>query len=193
MAIQRNAPLIHWNFFLALEDDLDRLSRFIDLSGNNDTYSIEIARLLLSASSEVDIVLKQLCKQIDSSSSASSIGGYFDVVSIRIPDFFTFQVTIPRHELTLTPWIDWIARETPPLWWSDHNKVKHTRHQNFSRANLKNCLNALAGLYISVLYLHRPEAEAGRLLGLPKLFNVSDAHFGGTQMGRFGNSFKYKF
>lgn len=41
MAIQRAAVPSHWNYFIALEEDLDRLARYVDLSGLNDnTYSI---------------------------------------------------------------------------------------------------------------------------------------------------------
>lgn len=44
MTIHRAATLGHWNYFLALEHDLDQLSRFVDFSGNDDSYSLEIER-----------------------------------------------------------------------------------------------------------------------------------------------------
>ena len=190
MGIHRQGTLIHWNFFLAMEEDLDRLSRFIDFSGNDDAFSIEIARSFLGSCSEVDVVLKQLCKSINPNSIAGSINAYFNEVSETFPNFQSFEVTVPRLGLTLHPWEDW-NKDHPPFWWKDHNKVKHHRHDHFEKANLKNCINSIAALYVAVLHLYKEQAKAGELLQFPKLFNVSDKHFGGVQMGRFGNSYCY--
>ena len=192
MAILRSHSYVHWNYFLALEEDLDRLSRYVDLAGGNDaTYSIEIARLFLGASSEVDVVLKQLCRKHNSESAATTINAYFEVVSKACPNFIGFEVQIPRYGLTLHPWSDW-GEGRPPIWWQDHNKVKHHRDEHFSKANLKNCLNSVAALFVAVLHLYEELGRNGELLQLPRLFNVEDQHFRGTQMGRYGNSFKYE-
>lgn len=191
MVIKRKNTLIHWNYFLALEEDLERLARFVDFSGNDDTYSLEIARILLGASSEVDVVLKELCLKINPQSTASSINAYEAEISQALPNFKHFEVTIPKHELTYQPWINW-ANNTPPNWWIAHNKVKHYRHTHFDHATLQNCLNAIGALYIAVLHLYESEATNGDLLQLPRLFNVADAHFGGVSMGRHGHSFLYK-
>lgn len=191
MSIVRQETLIHWNFFLSIEEDLDKLARFVDFSANDNTYSIEIARLFLAASAEADVVLKQLCKSLNPDSDASSINIYYKYILNNIPRFKDFEVILPRYGLTLTPWTDW-NEVHPPFWWQDHNKVKHYRHEHFQKANLKNCLNSIAGLYVSVLYLYKPQAENGELLQLPKLFNVGNAYFGGTMMGRYGHSFKYR-
>lgn len=191
MGIAREKTLLHWNFFLALEEDLETLSRYIDFSSNDEVYSIEIARLFLNSCSEVDVILKQLCKAINPDSTASSINNYYNEIQKVFPQFFDFEVTIPRLGLTLTPWIDW-KENNPSFWWQHHNKVKHHRHENFEKANLKNCLNSVAGLYVAVLYLYQQQAETGELFQLPKLFNVSDKYFAGTKMGRYGNSFVYR-
>jgi hypothetical protein len=191
MGIQRQPSLIHWNYFLAVEEDLQRLARFVDFAGNDDTYSIEIARLFLSSCSEVDVVLKQVCKAVNSASVADSIDQYFPFVTGYFPNFVEFEVKIPRFGLTLRPWQDWKQSQSP-FWWQHHNKVKHQRHDHFEKANLKNCINAVAGLYISVLHLYKPQAEAGELQQLPHLLNVADQYFAGTTMGRYGHSFSYR-
>ncbi len=191
MGIQRQDTLIHWNYFLAIEEELEKISKYVDFSGNDDVYSIEIAKLFLSACSEVDVILKQLCKSLNPQSSASSINAYFAEISNKINRFNNFEVTIPRLGLTLHPWEDW-TDNNPPFWWQHHNKVKHHRHEHFEKANLKNCLNSVAGLYIAVLYLYQQHAGNGELLQLPKLLNVGDAYFGGVGMGRNGHYFNYK-
>ena len=190
MGIQRQETLLHWNYFLAIEEDLDKLSRYVDFSGNDNVYSLEIARLFLSACSEVDVILKQLCKAINPQSGADSINAYFSEIANNFEQFINFEVTIPRLGLTLHPWTDW-QNNQPPFWWQHHNKVKHHRHENFDKANLKNCLNSIAGLYVAVLYLYQQHATSGDLLQLPRLLNVGDAHFAGISMVRHGHSFSY--
>ena len=57
MAIIESKKLHHWQYFLAVEADLHRLSCFIEFSTDNfQAYSIELVRILLASSAEVDIV-----------------------------------------------------------------------------------------------------------------------------------------
>ena len=50
MALDQASQPFHWAYFLALEDDLYTLSRYVEIAKPNyETYSIEISRLLLSA------------------------------------------------------------------------------------------------------------------------------------------------
>jgi hypothetical protein len=192
MGIKRQDTLIHWNYFLSIEEDLCKLNRYVDFSKYNDaTFSIEIARILMAASSEVDVILKQLCLAIDPSSTAKNINQYHDPIVGFISDFKQFKVTVPSQGLELQPWISW-TNNTPPLWWTANNKVKHERHQHFEKASLKNCLNSVAGLYISVIHLYHDQAKKGELHQLPKTFNVTDDHFGGISLTRYGPSFRYK-
>lgn len=192
MGIIRKQSLIHWNYFLTIEDDLSVLSRYVDFSEkNSSTFSLEIAKILMAASAEIDVVLKQLCISLNSKTKATNINEYYNAIVTLLPEFKTFKVTIPTQCIELTPWSLW-KKGKPPQWWQANNKVKHHRHEHFEQASLNNCLNSVAALYISVLYLYHDEATNGRLLKLPKLFNVADEFFGGTTMGRYGHSFKYK-
>ena len=191
MGINHTHSPIHWNYFLALEDDLDRLARYVDLSkANENTFSIEIARLLLSSSAEVDVVLKLLCKKIDPTSNALSINSYFPIINNEINEFKNFEITIPRFGLSLKPWSNW-TDNTPPLWWQAHNKVKHHRDDHFEKATIKNCVNALAALYIAVLYIYRNENNDELVLQLPKLLHVADGKFGGASLGVYGITFRH--
>jgi hypothetical protein len=188
MGVAQLSTPIHWNYFLALEDDLYQLARYVEFNeANYGTYSIEIARLLLSASAEVDSVLKQLARRIEGTDTPDNIGDYFKPVTGFAPRFVNFEVTIPRHGLTLHPWEGW-SKKAPPLWWTAHNKVKHQRHEKFDMATLKNCINAMAALLISVLHLYDDEAKKGMLVGLPKLFTVPPKMGGAQQWTELGHS-----
>jgi len=105
----------YWEYFLSIEDDLVRLSRYIELAeANYKTYSIELSRIILASSSEFDVIAKALCKAIDSSSSASNIDEYRGVILSRFPKFPTMQIKIPRYNLSFKPWESWNNQLNPP-------------------------------------------------------------------------------
>lgn len=183
MAIEISRSLPHWNYLLTLEDDLLHLSRFVDFSGNRNTYSLEISRLLMAACAEVDVVMKQLCKRCDPKSSASTIGAYHKIVSQHAPALKSFKVTMPRFGLSMRPWVSWTQQKSPG-WWMAYNKVKHHRHTHFKEATLKNSLNSVAGLFIAVLFLYRPEARKGLLAPPLRLLDVSKKHSLGQYVDR---------
>jgi hypothetical protein len=170
MVIKETSSLLHWNYFIALEYDTERLSRYVEFTTNNfRTYSIEIAHLLLAASSEVDVVARQLCQHLNSSLNADNIDDYRNTIRPLIPELENSIVSLPRHGLELIPWQNW-QNDQNPNWWSDHNKVKHQRNAYFEKANLTNVLNAMAGLFLLILYFYRDEVQGGRIEPPPVLF-----------------------
>lgn len=171
--------LHHWNFFLSLDQDVSRVARYIEPTpGNYSCYSLELARLLFAASSEVDVVAKQLCKKLAPDVSAENIAAYRKVMLANFPDFPLSQVEIPRFGIAFRPWEAWSSSDSPataknPPWWSAYNNVKHQRHTHFSDANLEHALQAVAGLFVLLLYCYPEEAEHGRLSPDPTLYRVS--------------------
>lgn len=159
----------HWNYFLCIEEDILRLSRWIEFSpGNFECYSIEIARLLMTVSAEVDVVAKLVCKSLDKSSTADSIVKYQAEIMAKFPTINQALASIPRFGIDLYPWDEWVKPKTPPKWWSDTNKVKHHRSSEFRRATLANLLNAAGGLVIMLTLLYRERPNS--LFPLSQLF-----------------------
>ena len=157
MITETHKPNIYWNYFLSLEDDFEKISRFIEIcSDNNNTYSIELARNMLASCSEVDVVLKELCKLLsnDFNFQRPNIDNYRDVIAEEIPVFCKEKVYIPRYGRRLIPWTNW-GKEKNPFWWDGYNKVKHQRTEFFKLAKLKNALNAMAGLLIAIYYYYK--------------------------------------
>jgi hypothetical protein len=157
MAIEEKESLLHWNYFLAIESDLEKVSRFIEFTKENfGVYSIELAHLLLASASEVDVVAKGICRFLKEGNRARSINGYRTTITNYLPLFVQEEVFVPRYNLTLQPWSNWIRAENKnPLWWRSYNQVKHQRHEHFKKANLKNVLNAVGGLLITVFYFYK--------------------------------------
>src|SRR5258708_3058108 len=77
-----NNTRLHWNYFLALEKDLEAVSRFIEFCPDNlNTYSIELAHLLLSSASEiVDTLAKCICVILDPNAKPPNIDQYRAII-----------------------------------------------------------------------------------------------------------------
>jgi hypothetical protein len=141
----------HWNYLLAIERDLDEISRYVEFDERNfGCFSIEIDRVLLASAAEVDVVCKQICRSINTRSKAERISRYRTEIVPAFPNIPNFQVLLPRFGLTLTPWDDWNKSGGVPFWWTAYNKIKHHRDSEYHRADLKNTLNSIAGLFVMV-------------------------------------------
>jgi hypothetical protein len=164
---------IHWAYFLALEDDLYQLSRFVEISKENfSTYSIECTRLLLASCSEAEVALKLAAGL----SKSKSLGDCFVPLSGDVKKLVNGRVLVRRSGLEIQPWLDWTAKAYP-TWWQAHNAIKHDRSQNYKEANLGNALSSLAGLFAALLfYLRRKGVRA--VFPAPRLFRASDELLG---------------
>ncbi len=143
----------YWPYYFSLEADLENLSRYVEFTESNfSTYSIEMVRLYLSICSEIDVVLKELCKEISPKLSAKNINNYRQIISDELKDFNGQAAICYKYGLSFIPWKSW-EENISPDWWSNYNKVKHQRNEFYNKANLKNVLESLAALYLVNIYL----------------------------------------
>jgi hypothetical protein len=167
--IKVKANKLHWNYFLALEQDLERISRYIEFCKPNlKVFSIELAHLLLAAGSEVDVLAKCICEIIAPAAARANIDHYRlnitkeENLPIRAgpsnalsPNPATkisaLRVHILRYGLAFIPWENW-ARQKNPAWRTCYNNVKHERNHYFHEASLQNAVNALGALLIMNYY-----------------------------------------
>lgn len=159
MGIITTQSKIHWNYFLALEKELEVLSRYVELREENfETFSIQLAHLLFAASSEVEVVLKLLCERIDPENKKGGIENYRAIITSTFTELPHVNVYVSRYGLELIPWDQWKPENKgSPLWWRGYNKVKHKRDEYFHEATLKNVLNALSALLVTIIYYHAHE------------------------------------
>lgn len=161
--IHFTTPKHHWNYFLAIEKDLEKISRYIEFCSDNlQTYSIELAHILLSASSEVDVIMKQLCSIVAPGGAFDNINQYKATITALIPDLINEPISIPRYGMSYRPWENWNGADNPE-WWKSYNRVKHQRNNHYSEANLHNTINSVGALLITSTYYYRYafSAEAG--------------------------------
>jgi hypothetical protein len=108
---------LHWNYFLALERDLDAVTRYIEFTeGNFDVYSIELAHLLFAAASEVDVVAKLLCARLTPNARHTNIDEYREALVPALPNLPTLKISVPRYGLSFAPWLEW-GNGINPVWW----------------------------------------------------------------------------
>jgi hypothetical protein len=140
----------HWDYYQALEEDVARVRRFIDFSHENlKTFSIELARQLVAATQEVDVLFRQICAKCGG--DAQSESGYREFFAmgdyVKIRDI---QISVHGCGLKFTPFKDWV--HDAPAWWTANNKIKHERHTHFQHATLENVLSAVSALLIANIY-----------------------------------------
>lgn len=155
----------YWNYFLLIDKDLMKTNRFVQHSNNNlNAYSSEFARIILTSCAEIDTICRLLCKEIDNSCDFpddSTISGgiqeYCKLILTKYPKLPTTEINITTLEDKIRPWDGWQLppHYQSPLWWKDHQLIKHYRHKHFEKANLANAMFALASLFVLLMYLHK--------------------------------------
>lgn len=162
----------HWGYYLILEKDFLEIERYISFElGNNylytnaskktkaidnsKCYSNEFIKQYQIICSEVDVVLKSICEEINVGSTADKMEDYTEEILNEWSDIVNQKVKVRGIELQ--PFMNWSRKPQykSPDWWTPYNGVKHKRLQNYKKANLKNTMNSLAGLFILEQYFSR--------------------------------------
>jgi hypothetical protein len=158
----------HWSHMLAIEQEIIKTSRYVELHKKNyKTFSTEFTKLILTICSEIDVTAKLLCKKIDNEkwknitatlkkNEKPDMKIWRQFMQGTIPSISTLTITIPSHNLDLTPWEN-LNEEYPISWWYEHNLLKHRRDKNYKFGNLKNVLVAFAALISILLYFYGTE------------------------------------
>jgi len=155
---------IHWNYFISIEDDLNRLSRFIEFDKNNENvFSIELVRLLLSSSSEFEVVSKEICLL---KRPGEKVGNFREKLFSIFPILPDLELIIPRYNLNNIPLENWKSNKDAD-WWTSYNLVKHMRQRHFELANLKNVIESIGALYIINLFYYNSLQEQNNGKNVP--------------------------
>jgi len=181
--------LTHWNYFLAIEQDLINLSRYIEFCEDNfKVYSIEIARIIMASTQEIDVVMKEICKNKGGLSRSET--GYRTFIPTIYPKLMDRKIEVPKYELSFIPFAEWKLNKTPN-WWTANNKIKHQRNTHFSKASLGNMLNSVCGLMITNLYFYHTTNQLDEMYsGSQILYPVNIIN--GVQPTAFGLAPLYK-
>jgi hypothetical protein len=157
-----------------IEKEFRRAIQYVSLSDDNgDTYSDFFVKIILQIGSEIDVVAKALCKEINPRSTADKIDKYRSELLQTYPEIEF--VTVKCNDITTVPWKSWSS--SSPAWWKIYNGIKHNRgdfetydgvtKENFKFANLSNTVASLSGLYLFENYLYKHVIDANPHLDTP--------------------------
>ena len=179
----------YFDYYVELENDFFSTESYVTIEEDNfKTFSIKYAKLYLSICSEIDCLLKEICKNLNPNSTASKINQYYPEINSAFENFKLESVFFKKAKIELVPWKEW-DESLSPKWWTYYNKVKHQRLEKedetnipyYKYANLENVFNALAALYIveqyymySYSYLEEAKEESGLEDDVVKLQGIGD-------------------
>ena len=160
---------VYWKQYIKIEKEFNSILEYVTLDKDNFyTFSDEFVKILLEIGSEIDIICKKYCEEIDISFSGKNINDYRNCITSKIAGFSNQKVIELYSEITFIPWQNWVDGNNP-YWWTAYNKVKHNRTENvtinnktkfaYKFANLENVLNALAAYYQILIYFYYELAQ----------------------------------
>lgn len=194
----------HWEYYLVLEKDFLEIERYVtfDLGdnflydgqpvtdiGNSECFSNEFIKQYQAICSEVDVILKSICQEINSNSTAKNMKEYTNEV-LSLPEWANIaKQKVNMKDVELQPFLSWSnSPYNSPSWWTQYNNVKHGRLSNYKKANLKNTINSLAALYALEQYLVKYIGERDQTKDVPndvsKMFEMVDFKTSDTVIGK---------
>ena len=153
---------IYWRYYELLETNFKNSIRYVSLDESNyNTYSMEYAHLLQTICSEIDVIFKELCAYYGK--KESNITGYANTI-LNHDKIFTDRIVCLKmyhRGLEIMPFEDW-KKYNSPFWWTSYNEIKHNRKEQMTKANLKNVLYSLAGLFLLENFLLEKIIQGGK-------------------------------
>ncbi len=151
-----------WNYAEILNEQLANTTRYVDPHPDNmKTFSLEYTRIILSSGSEIEVICRLICDEIDpsctytSSDNRADMGKIAKKLRLLIPHLYMAKMKNPITNQCVMPFSSWEQKPSAILaWWEDYNLIKHYRHNEFTRATLENAMNCVAALIILVSYLY---------------------------------------
>lgn len=184
-----NFENLYWSYYIFLENSFLHATRYVYLSCDNFAcYSYEFNSLLLTFATEVENVIKTIYRffeingKVKKGKPESLMQAYDEISHILFQNLTKGElpeVAVTGRSISLSPFDGFGKQST---WWSDHNAIKHDRQMNLQKANMKNVINALAGIYcldsLFGIELEKKEPDTyDALLPLSNIFHNENFNF----------------
>lgn len=153
----------YWSYYLSIEDMLKKTRQYVSASNENrNTYSDEFSKIILLSCSEIDSILKLMCrmKGITYEERRYNMLVYSEVLlqfehikeMAYSPDIYTAN---NEKALIVFPfkYLDKSDKCAGLKWWNDYQKIKHNRLDNAKRGDLFTAVSAVVAHYILLRYL----------------------------------------
>ncbi len=142
-----------WNYYLTIEQELAKTSRYVEPMGQEQVYSFEFARIIIVSCVEAESLLKAICnlKAPNPEEPYGNIGQYKKAMLEIIPEITDAKVFVRRYRKNIYPFGEW--RDSSLSWWDAYNCIKHNRKSSIAMANYINAVTSVAAVYILNFYL----------------------------------------
>lgn len=161
--LDRNRFEYYWSYYLSVEKMLEDTRKYVAVSEENkDTYSDEFAKIILLSCSEIDSILKLICKlrNIQKEDNQYNMKVYIGVLNeienIKEIAYSRYPTTCINEELLIVrPFktMDINKKYGGMDWWEAYQSLKHNRLENALKGNLNNAVTAVAAQYIIIRLL----------------------------------------
>ena len=148
--IEDNNPF--WTHYLSLEKELQEISEYVSIHKKNRyVFSFKIMQLYFAVCTDIDSIFKHIQSNLkpQEDSSSFNIKHHIKMLKDKFPlvrDTIV-ELKFSGQVLEFTPF-EPLFLNSKDTWWKDYNSVKHSRSDNFHKANLDNLLNSLSALHI---------------------------------------------
>lgn len=173
-----------WNYYLYLEEDFIKLTRYISVHSNNyKTFSDEIHKQLLSVAMEFENINKEINKELGNKlNDRCNIVEFGKWLFDSVIDYenIVIEIKFSKENLILNPFKKQKnGTETEQMsWWRAYNQIKHDRYKNYIDVNFEHLLNALAALLYCEMYLVKEIGTKAKDLDVPnsysEIFEIKD-------------------
>lgn len=153
--IKDNNPF--WTHYLSLEKELQEISEYVSIHKKNRyVFSFKIMQLYFAVCTDIDSIFKHIQSNLkpQEDSSTFNIKHHIKMLKDKFPlvrDTIV-ELKFSGQVLKFVPFKPIFMRSIEnhkfSTWWTDYNSVKHSRSDNFHKANLNNLLNSLSALHI---------------------------------------------
>lgn len=146
---------VYWKQYRLMEREFVLTDDYVSIDKDNyDTFSTQYTKLLLTICSEIDSIVEVLCS-LHEDRIPKGIKNKLDALIEEYPNLKNYRVNTryPYDIKNISPLVKF--SDSVSDWWQAYNMIKHNRlgsneagRFNYTKANLKNVLYAIAALYI---------------------------------------------
>lgn len=168
MYIDFTRPTARWEYFLAIESDLQALTTCITFAEDNyGTYSSELTKIIITACSEIDVVVSLMTKELGLTKKKPNFGDHRPVLFKSANTLFTEDIVVKRFNLLLQPFHSW-SDDQELVWHKNYNDLKHHRDSSFKQGSLGNALVSVSALFTLLVHYYqlRVSQESKRTIRL---------------------------
>jgi len=159
MYIQFKQPLNYWKYFLSIEEELINTSKYVEFDNDNmRVFSTEFTKIILTASSEVDVLLAEISKLYGLTKKKPNFKDHFNIINKHVISLMSENVYLKNYGLIVSPFADWNDSEEL-AWHKSYNKLKHKRGTHYKEGNLENALLSVGALFTTSIHYYLCKAE----------------------------------